>query len=107
MFRIAALALLCCAFSASAANPPKDLQPLPEAPSQSGPDSLEPEITIIERSEATIEEYRIRGRMYMIKVTPRLGPAYYLIDDRGDGNFLRYEGLDSGLQVPRWVIKEF
>ena len=107
MSRFAALALLCCALFASAANPPHDLQPLPEAPSPSGSDALEPEITIIERSEATIEEYRIRGRMYMIKVTPRLAPAYYLVDDRGDGNFVRYEGLDNGLQVPRWVIKEF
>ena len=108
MFRIAALALLCCALSASAQNPPKDLQPLPEAgPSPSGPDSLEPQITIIERSETTIEEYRIRGRMYMMKVTPKVGAPYYLVDDQGDGNFIRHEGLDSGLRVPRWIIKEF
>jgi hypothetical protein len=43
----------------------------------------------------------------MIKITPKHGKPYYLIDDRGDGKFARQEGLDSGLRVPTWVIYKF
>jgi hypothetical protein len=43
----------------------------------------------------------------MIKITPKNGVPYYLVDDRGDGKFSRREGLDSGLRVPRWIIKRF
>jgi hypothetical protein len=40
------------------------------------------------RTEANgdvIEEYRVGGQMRMVKVTPSRGPAYYLIDQNGDG----------------------
>jgi hypothetical protein len=29
------------------------------------------------------------------------------VDDRGDGKFVRQEGLDSGLRVPQWIIHKF
>jgi hypothetical protein len=32
-----------------------------------------------------VEEYRVGGQMRMVKVTPARGPAYYLIDQNGDG----------------------
>lgn len=32
-----------------------------------------------------IEEYRVAGQLRMVKVTPSRGPAYYLIDENGDG----------------------
>ncbi len=32
-----------------------------------------------------IEEYRVAGQMRMVKVTPSRGPAYYLMDENGDG----------------------
>ena len=40
----------------------------------------------------------------MIKITPKVGKPYYLVDDRGDGKFARQESLDSGVRPPRWVI---
>jgi len=43
----------------------------------------------------------------MIKVTPKVGPPYYLIDQRGDGKFARQESLDSGFRPPQWVIHRF
>ncbi len=67
----------------------------------------EPQVTITKQSEQTIEEFRVGGRLYMIKITPKHGHPYYLIDDRGDGRFARQEGLDSGVRVPQWVIKKF
>lgn len=92
-------------------TPPKDLQPIPEPPPPPAgmePDpSLEPQITITKRGEDTVQEYRIGGKLYMLKVTPPHGVPYYLIDDRGDGTFSRQESLDSGVRVPLWVIKSF
>ncbi|MDP1594537.1 MAG: DUF2782 domain-containing protein [Gallionella sp.] len=98
--------------SALAADPvPGNLEPLPRPPAftpepePSGSD--ESEITIIKQTELTVEEYRSGGRLYMIKVIPKIGPPYYLVDDRGDGKFARQESLDSGLRPPRWIIHSF
>jgi hypothetical protein len=87
---------------------PADLQPLPPPPPYDATDEMdEPEVTISKQTEQTIEEYRSAGRLYMIKVTPKNAPPYYLVDDRGDGKFARQESLDSGFRPPRWIIKKF
>ncbi|MFH2134774.1 MAG: DUF2782 domain-containing protein [Pseudomonadota bacterium] len=66
-----------------------------------------PEVTITQQSETVVEEYRSHGKLYMIKITPKHGVPYYLIDERGDGKFARQDNLDSGLRVPQWIIKKF
>jgi hypothetical protein len=110
--RAISLNLLVACFAASIAGAqdlPKDLEPLPEPPpsvdEEGAPD--EPQVTIIKRGEDRVEEYRIRGRLYMIKVTPPHGVPYYLVDEVGQGQFVRKEALDSGLVVPMWVILNF
>ncbi|MES2353311.1 MAG: DUF2782 domain-containing protein [Pseudomonadota bacterium] len=89
---------------------PSNLQPLPDAPPpptiQSDP-GLEPQVTITQKNGAKVEEYRMRGKLYAMKVTPAVGPAYYLIDERGDGQFIRRDNMDTGLRVPNWVILTF
>lgn len=67
----------------------------------------EPQVTITKDAAQTVEEFRANGKLYMIKITPKHGVPYYLVDDRGDGKFARQESLDSGLRVPRWIIKSF
>lgn len=64
-------------------------------------------VTITKQAEQTIEEFRMGGRLYMIKVTPKNGIPYYLVDDRGDGKFARQESLDSGFRPPQWIIHRF
>lgn len=98
--------------SAFAAQPvPGNLEPLPAPPAFTSEAETSPgdeaEITITKPSELSIEEYRSGGRIYMIKVTPKVGPPYYLIDQRGDGKFARQESLDSGFRPPQWVIHRF
>jgi len=90
---------------------PAGLQPLPEPPPppagyQLDP-ALEPQVTITNRGADKAEEYRVSGRLYMIKVTQPNGLTYYLIDSKGDGTFSKQESFDSGMRVPQWVIGTF
>lgn len=79
-----------------------DIRP---APVPSGQDEMEPEVTIQQRGEEVVEEYRINGQLYMVRITPAKGPAYYLIDTDGDGELeSRRGGLDPQLLVPHWTI---
>ncbi|CAK0757945.1 conserved exported hypothetical protein [Gammaproteobacteria bacterium] len=65
----------------------------------------EPEVTIVKRGEDRVEEYRMGGRLYMIKVTPPVGPSYYLVDTDGDGNLdTRRDSLEPNLVIPMWVL---
>lgn len=66
----------------------------------------EPEVTITTRGEDRHEEYRLNGRLYMIRVTPKVGPSYYLIDNEGQGQFMRSD-LAPRISPPVWVIKRF
>jgi hypothetical protein len=90
-----------------AANPP--LEAVPEPPPipedvKSG-ETLEPEVTIIESEEERIEQYSTNGQVYMVKITPKSGPPYYLIDMDGDGRLeTRQRGTDADVVVPQWVI---
>ncbi|MDP3037634.1 MAG: DUF2782 domain-containing protein [Rhodocyclaceae bacterium] len=110
-FRLALLALLCAtAFSAAAQTRPADLQPLPEPPPPPPglvDPALEPQVTITKRGEDRVEEFRMGGKLYMIKVTPPHGTPYYLIDPKGDGGFVRQDVGDKTLSVPMWVIRSF
>jgi hypothetical protein len=85
------------------------LEPLPDVPPppervHSG-EALEPEVTIIQKDDASVEEYRINNRLYMVKVVPFIGKPYFLLDNNGDGT------LDSEMSqlyrdpvVPHWVL---
>lgn len=105
-------------FSALAAEPVK-LEPLPPPPALPPASAVqpvntpvddradEPAVTITKQAEQTVEEYRVAGRLFMIKVTPKGGVPYYLVDDRGDGKFARQESLDTGFRPPQWIIHRF
>ncbi len=65
----------------------------------------EPEVTIIQRDADSIEEFRVNNQLFMIKVTPRKGYPYYLIDSDGDGQLdTRRNDLDPEVTVPQWVL---
>jgi hypothetical protein len=92
------------AFAQAPSDAPPEMAPVPEgAPA----DEETPAITIKPSGEGMVEEYRIRGRLYMLKVIPRVGRPYFLVDPNGDGHFVHRDMLDSGFRPPMWVIKEF
>lgn len=72
-------------------------------PIESG-EAIEPEVTIIQRDDATIEEYRINGQLYMVKVTPVVGPPYYLIDNDGNGSMETRSNIYNDVTVPQWIL---
>jgi hypothetical protein len=64
--------------------PPAEKQDVPIPPKVQD-EQLEPTVTIREEEERLIEEYRLNGQIYMVKITPKGGIAYYYIDSDGDG----------------------
>jgi Protein of unknown function (DUF2782) len=106
---ISFIALFCLSLSAYAAQPehPAKAEAPPPPPASANGSVDEPHVTITKKSEQTVEEYRVNGHLYMIKIIPKYGPPYYLVDDLGDGKFVRQDSLDSGFRVPRWIIKRF
>jgi len=64
----------------------------------------EPEITIRDGGDRTLYEYRANGILYAIKVKPKMGPEYFLVDANGDGNFVRKETTRKSFLVPEWVL---
>ena len=68
-------------------------------------ESLEPEIESAREQGARVEAYRRNGQVYMVRITPRVGPPYYLLDYNGDGVLDARQGeLERGVVVPSWVI---
>lgn len=81
--------------------------PAPPLPVKSG-DTLEPDITIVRKGKKTIQEYRRSGRLYMIKVIPDIGPAYYFLDTNGDEKMdVQGSDLDRGGMVNMWKLLEW
>lgn len=116
---LALLASLLFATTLAAQEPPPPAEDAPAAEDEFGPvpeppelpsrledgQPIEPEVTIVRRGDAVIEEYRANGRMYMVKVTPRVGPSYYLLDRDGDGRMeSRMSRINEEFAVPQWVI---
>jgi len=107
--RRAAFFVVCVfALPVAAQTRPSDLQPVPEPAPPPGltEPALEPQVTITKRGADKVEEYRMNGKLYMLKVTPPNGVPYYLVDKQGNGTWVR-DSSDSGLVVPKWVIHSF
>ena len=72
-------------------------------------EQIEPTVRIIEEEDRRIEEYSRNGQVYMVKVTPAKGPAYYYIDTDGDGR-LELDPDQQALnpvQPVYWKVKEW
>lgn len=86
-----------------------DLQPLPAVPPpppgmEAFDAALEPQVTIVRKETETREEYRIKGKLYQVKVTPAVGPSYYLVDRQGDGNFIESDIPQPLVKPPMWIF---
>ena len=66
----------------------------------------EPDVVIRQEGDRTVEEYRLNGFLYAIKVTPQNGPPYYLVAVDDEGNFVRSD-QPEGMRIPSWKIFEW
>lgn len=67
-------------------------------------ESIEPEINITQKDDRTIEEYRINGQLYMIRVVPEVGTPYHFIDTDGNGSLESQQHELAGHIMPNWVL---
>ena len=97
------------AIAQSQARPkPKGVQPVEDIASPPDVKNFDPakDIKVSTRQSGTdtIEEYRIGGKLYQQRIQPASGPAYYLVDEKGEGKFTRVDGPDLKIAVPTWVL---
>ncbi len=80
----------------------------PEVPSipgrYEGDSASAPEVTITETDEGTVYEYRVKGQVYMVKIQPTIGPAYFLVDSNGDGILDAEERRAPDMAVQQWLL---
>ena len=90
-----------------AAPPP--IAPVVPIPPKVPGEEIEPSVVITERKGQRIEEYTLNGRVYMVKITPVKGPAYYYLDEDGDGALELRESdrKMNPVQPVYWKLKEW
>lgn len=65
-------------------------------------------IKVIVMTNQTIEEYRQKGELVLVKVIPNEGKPYYIDPMERDKNKESgRELINSGVKPVRWVLKEF
>lgn len=115
------LITLLLALSMQDAEPaaPREDVPIPPKVEAAAPVEAEPEAsaatpagdppTVSIRTEPNgdrVEEYRQNGQLYMVKVTPERGPAYYLMDTDNNGRLNRDE-RDPRVSPVHWTVYEW
>lgn len=87
---------LCTGFSNAVAN---------EQEEADGEEAAGSDILIQNPKQEIINEYRVNGKLYMIRITPEKGAPYYLVDADGDGELeTRTNELAPNFLIPSWVI---
>ena len=69
--------------------------------------ALEPEVTIRKEETQLIEEYRVNGQLYMIKISPKNMPSYYLYKDAVEADWTSFDDPTAPMIVPQWVLFTF
>jgi hypothetical protein len=96
--------------------PPKGLEALPDVPPppklSDKPTPADADdatsITIRQEGENKIEEFRTKGgRLYAVRVTPRVGKPYVMVDPDGKGTMTNATELNGGVRPSQWTIFEF
>lgn len=79
-------------------------EPAPPPPPPDVEAELGPEVTITRDGEEMVEEYRVNGQVFMVKITPANGLPYYLIDSDGDGRLETFRNDIEDAQVQQWIL---
>ncbi len=100
--------------TAAFAQAPKGLEPLPDIPpppklsNSTAPDDEAPQVTIRQDADSKVEEFRTKsGKIYAVRVTPRIGKPYVLVDPDGKGTMTNAGEINGGVRAPQWTLFEF
>lgn len=99
--------LACCGVTLAVAQSEPKLETIDEVPPPPAGAVTNPNVTVRTEGGTRFEEYRIKGRLYMIKVTPQVGASYYLVDEKGEGMMQRHDSPTETPRTPSWVIKSW
>ncbi len=81
--------------NATAPPPPPIVNDDGQNDGQSAAEQIQPDVTIKRDDDNVIEEYRINGRLYMVRIFPKLGKPYYLLYPEDGSDPSRYPLDDS------------
>jgi len=103
------VAMLLCSTTLLAEQLPKKaaVPPPPVIPDE-GTDQqrIKADVIIRKGKNKVVEEYRVNGALYMIKVTPKVGKPYYIrYPDGESGRAIRHELRD--INTPYWKLFEW
>lgn len=85
--------------------PPMPADPDEFIPGTDGSGEIKADVTIIRKKDQTIEEYRVNGKLHMVRITPTKGKPYYLLYPKNGGSPVRKD-LDD-IQTPYWKLFEW
>lgn len=91
-------------FTATTNKTPVPTIPDEESDSRNIP---QPDVRIIKNKDSVVEEYRVKGHLRFIKITPSVGPAYYMVDTDGDGVLETREDDLSNPPINQWILLEW
>lgn len=102
--RTALLALLAATATVAAAQDVPIPKKAPPPPS----DESAPTVTIRSSDNGDrVEEYRVGGKVTMVRITPVRGKPYYLYDDDGNGRLDRSDADRHTISPVYWTIYEW
>ena len=85
----------------------RDDAPIPEKILETPPPEAAPTVSIrTDGSGDVVEEYRLNGRIYMVKVRPPRGLPYSLLDTNGDGRLDAKDG-EGAVRPVYWTLYEW
>lgn len=107
---ITLFSILSFSAAVTADNKNPDVPPPPDMPADfkdfDEQSSIKADVTIHKGKQKVIEEYRINGQLYMIRVIPKIGKPYYIrYTDGTSGQAIRRE-LDD-INMPFWKLFEW
>ncbi len=70
-------------------------------------DDLDMEVTITKKHNSVIEEFRKNGVVVMVKITPKYGYPYYLIDSDHDGSLETRRNHLEDAELVQWELIRF
>ena len=102
---LAVVSALIIAVPAAVAQEAGEAPPPPVVDVEGAQTPVDPDIAIVEEEDKTVYEYRDNnGRLYMVKVVPKVGPPYYLLDTDGDGELDTQQYDPTRVAVQMWEL---